>query len=249
MKELRSHQAFDSLDQLNEFTSKVLSQVEMNETDRNVFVMLSRYSVKVLGVCWLKVNTIAEALGVSYKTVQRSLARLVKKNIIKRVETMRAVSGGYGASITVMSPIGLSYREEAVEPCVGRVQDEPEQEETIPLKQRPKDIKERKPEMDVSYLEDSHVPAEFINAVSPYYDKAEEVYKLWNRVRIAWNRFAPDLLCPVEVAVSAFKQAMFNLKMNRIKGNFGGYMYGTLANMFAVNQRRIHHYKLINVFD
>ncbi|WP_242479877.1 helix-turn-helix domain-containing protein [Bacillus cereus group sp. N21] len=128
MKELRSHQVFDSLDQLNEFTDKVLAQVEMNELDRSVFIMLSRYSVKVLGVCWLKVNTIAEALEVSYKTVQRSLARLVNKNIIKRVETMRAVSGGYGASLTIMCPIGLSYREEDVEPCHAPTEEETEQD-------------------------------------------------------------------------------------------------------------------------
>ncbi|EOQ14313.1 hypothetical protein KOY_00279 [Bacillus cereus VDM021] len=247
MKELRSHQVFDSLDQLNEFTSKVLSQVEMNETDRNVFVMLSRYSVKVLGVCWLKVNTIAEALEVSYKTVQRSLARLVKKNIIKRVETMRAVSGGYGASLTVMSPIGLSYREEAVEPCVGRVQDEPEQEETIPLKQRPKRIHIRTNEMDSSFAVACGVPSQFANLVSSFVP-AHKVVSLWRKATVIRKRYAPLVEDCVGEAVQAIKISVMAVKLGKVK-DIGAYYWGTLSRILAREQRKICLPQIVNIFD
>ncbi|WP_141542354.1 helix-turn-helix domain-containing protein, partial [Bacillus toyonensis] len=156
MKELRSFQVFNNKAELNEFTSEVLSRFSLKEIDRDLLVLISQYSVKVYGVCWLKVQTMADNLEVSYKTVQRSIARLVKKGIISRVGMFRVKSGGFGASLTVMSPEVLAQREEAVEPTPEGVHLTVADKETITTKAKTS-LKEKNVAHESESIQPAHI--------------------------------------------------------------------------------------------
>ncbi len=80
---------------------------------------------------------------------------------------------------------------------------------------------------------------EFVQAVSPFFGKAKEIYDLWGKVILAANKYAPSIVDTTEIAISAFKQSVFALKLNKIKGCFKGYLFGVLAKMMSVEQRKL----------
>ncbi|MED1410090.1 helix-turn-helix domain-containing protein [Bacillus paramycoides] len=254
MKELRAFQVFNNIAELNEFTSEVLSTFSLKEIDRNLLVLISQYSVKVYGVCWLKVQTMADNLEVSYKTVQRSIARLVKKGIITRVGMFRVKTGGCGASLTVMSPEVLTEREEATEPTPEGFHLTVADKETIPTKAKSsKDntyVEEPTPgvnsnysssqgnnELGINHLVASGVPMQFAVSTLPYFD-ATQVYKLWSKVLMATRKHAPDLVDTVEIAISSIKASVLASKVKRVK-DFTGYFYGVLAQKLSTEQRKL----------
>lgn len=122
MRYLSDYQTFKNKQQLNEAISEHLSRhtYDLNDTTRDVLLMLARYAVKYPGVAHLKTATIAEAIGKTGRTIRRAIAKLIEFNIIEKVTVMRVVSGGYGANIYRILPYvvqsELSTRKEAVEP-------------------------------------------------------------------------------------------------------------------------------------
>ena len=106
MNYLTNYQPFTNKHELNEAVSAHLtrSKYELNETDRDVLVMLSRYAVKYPGVAHLKISTIAKTLKKSDRTIQRSIRKLEHLLIIERKPFMRQVTGGYGANLYIFLP-------------------------------------------------------------------------------------------------------------------------------------------------
>jgi len=84
------------------------------------------------------------------------------------------------------------------------------------------------------------IPTAFKSAVRPFFPYADDIYKLWGKVRIAYKM--SGLEKPVEdlvlIAVQAFKETVFSYKRKRIKNTFTAYFYGTLRGLFAVERRR-----------
>ncbi|MGH0945619.1 hypothetical protein ACQVTS_32280 [Bacillus mycoides] len=169
--------------------------------------------------------------------------------IITRIEQKRAKSGGYGAFICVINPfechLKLSSCQEAESPTPEEAERQTEENKTIIPKANLREINKRN-ELDVSYLDNSHVPIEFISAVKPFIGSAKEVYSLWGKVLLAQGKYAPDLLDSTEIAIQAFKQSVFAKKMKRIRKDFKGYLFGVLAKMFSVEQRRYNKGNLWN---
>ncbi|KIV61151.1 hypothetical protein P4U03_11645 [Bacillus mycoides] len=56
---------------------------------------------------------------------------------------------------------------------------------------------------------------------------------------MAASKYAPDLVDTTEVAISALKQSVFVLKMNKIRKDFKGYLFGVLAKIMSVEQRKL----------
>ncbi|MFB5663492.1 helix-turn-helix domain-containing protein [Alteribacillus sp. HJP-4] len=75
----------------------------MSNTECELLTLLTRYSVKLPGISWLKVKTMAANIGRSQRTINYALASLEKKGIIKRVTVYR-VKGGNSSNITVIIP-------------------------------------------------------------------------------------------------------------------------------------------------
>lgn len=134
MQSLREYESFESISEMDDFVSTALEVLELTELDRKLLRLLAAHSCKFIGISFLKVQTMADKLGVSYKTVQRALKRLKEIGIIQRVRQLRKVSGGFGASLTIIRPIELSYREEAPEEAPESTQEPSRKKETFFLK-------------------------------------------------------------------------------------------------------------------
>ncbi|MCZ2259140.1 helix-turn-helix domain-containing protein [Sporosarcina sp. G11-34] len=122
MNYLTDYQPFESKKELNEAVSSHFDRCnfELNETDREVLLMLSRYSVKYPGVAHLKTSTIAEKVKKSNRTVQRTIRKLEALLIIEKKPFLRQVSGGFGANLYIFLPPNviseLSPRKEVAKP-------------------------------------------------------------------------------------------------------------------------------------
>ncbi|TCP28781.1 helix-turn-helix protein [Scopulibacillus darangshiensis] len=238
MESLREYSQFDTVKEMDEFISKVLAHFDLKKTERELLWIIAGHSCKFIGVSFLKLASMAKAMGVSKKTIQRALKALSELGIIKRIRTLRPVRGGFGASITVICPVDLSTREEANEPAPEGTQEPKKKKEAFPFKAYSKDIKYiRQPEsIDYTYLEE-WLPQEFIKAVKPFVSP-EEAFSLWGKVQVASKRYAPSVINVLEPAIRAFKASVLAYKARRIKKSFGGYFWGSLCGVLGVEQRR-----------
>ncbi|WP_459501097.1 helix-turn-helix domain-containing protein [Bacillus sp. C1] len=250
MKELRKYQSFNSVPEMDKTIDRTLKEYNLKDSERVILLKLSNYSCKFVGVSYLKNNTLADLTGYSKRTIQRALKRFSELGIITRIEQFKPVKGGYSAFICVINPFErhheLASCKEAVEPTPEQLDEPSHENEAITFKAKSsKELKIRNSapvsidELDVSYLASSCVPMEFINTVSPFFGTAKEIYVMWGKVKLAANKYAPDLVDTTEIAISAFKQAVFALKMNKIRKDFKGYLFGVLAKMMSVEQRKL----------
>ncbi|MEH7463813.1 helix-turn-helix domain-containing protein [Bacillus thuringiensis] len=67
--------------------------------------LLKRYSCKYLGVSMMRKNNIADKMGVSYKTIQRLVGRLVSLGMVKQVEMKRQKDMLQTANAIIILPI------------------------------------------------------------------------------------------------------------------------------------------------
>jgi len=250
MKELRKYISFDSVAEMDKTIDLTLKEYNLKDSERVILLKLSNYSCKFVGVSYLKNNTLADLTGYSKRTVQRAFKRFSELGIITRIEQFKPVKGGYSAFICVINPferhLELASCKEAVEPTPEQSEESSHENEAITLKAKSsKELKIRNStpvninEVDVSYLTGSCVPMEFIKTVSPFFGTAKDIYTMWGKVKMAASKYAPDLVDTTELAISAFKQSVFALKMNKIRKDFKGYLFGVLAKMMSVSQRRL----------
>ncbi|MGI2718006.1 helix-turn-helix domain-containing protein [Bacillus cytotoxicus] len=238
MESLREYETFQSVSEMDEYINKVLAHIELKKTERELLWLLGGHSVKFIGVSFLKLDSMAQLLKVSKKTIQRALSKLQALGVIKRVRTIRPVKGGFGASITQICPVELSTRSEGETPEETREETTSQKKETFSFKAFSKDIKyiRQQEEIDYSYLSE-FVPQEFIQATKPFMSP-EEVYSLWGKTHVVAKRYAPDVLDILEPAIRAFKASVLAYKTKRVKKSFGAYFWGALQGVFGVEQRR-----------
>jgi len=103
---LTAYQSFKTVQEMDIHVQKHIMEHngELNETDRVAVTLLARYACKFPGAAHLKVESICKAIDKSEATVRRTLRKLEKLAIIKKVPTIRKVSKGYGANIIVILP-------------------------------------------------------------------------------------------------------------------------------------------------
>lgn len=246
---LREYETFKTVKEMDSFISEALEALELSETERKLLWLLAGHSCKFIGVSWLKVASMAKSLEVSSKTIQRALNHLKELGIIKRVRTVRPVSGGFGASLTIICPIELSYREMAQELDSSTVAEQEKRKETFLFKAFKKDLKHlrHQGEIDFSYLV-QFVPKEFIESVRPFIS-AQEAFSLWVKVHVASKRYAPSVANVIDPAINAFKTSVLAYKSNRIKKSFGAYFWGTLQSVLSVEQRKKNASNMLNWLD
>jgi predicted transcriptional regulator len=104
----KSLQSFATIEALNESIRAFLYKHThiLPESAVNVLKLLARHSCKIVGVSFLKVDTIAKSLGISTRTVRRALKVLSEEyGVIERRETIRTegkLRGGNGHNVYVI---------------------------------------------------------------------------------------------------------------------------------------------------
>ncbi|MFJ7982327.1 MarR family transcriptional regulator [Lysinibacillus xylanilyticus] len=88
----KSLQSFVSVDEMNKAVKehKRLNKEELTKATYAVLDFISQWSCKFVGVSYLCQKRIAESLQISYKTVQRAIAILIKLGVVKKYLTKRA---------------------------------------------------------------------------------------------------------------------------------------------------------------
>lgn len=231
MEKIQRYQTHDSLEELNKTVTGWLGAHNWKETDREVLWLLSAHSLKVLGVSWLKTQSIADELGLSYKTIQRSLKRLQEAGAIKRIPAYRLKRGGYSSWVTQIlpySPHEESTREEAQKP-----QPEPAPEDSEQTEAFHSNLKKG---LQLGELK-KHVSKQFIREAKPYITPSE-ILELWNKSKVLAHEYAPSVKNWVSRAVSAFRCSVIAYKQGLIEKTFKGYFIGTIRNKLAEAQRR-----------
>lgn len=81
------------------------------------------------------------------------------------------------------------------------------------------------------------VPVEFRDLVGRYFNDALVINRLWRKSVRVCRMYTTEAEVPVEIPLEAFKQTVAAYKEGRIKGEFEGYFWGTLVQMFVQHQR------------
>lgn len=79
-------------------------QDDLTKTEKEIFFLISKYSVKYYGVSYMSHATVAERVGCSTKTVQRAYRRLEELGVIERFETKRPSDMKQTANIVRILP-------------------------------------------------------------------------------------------------------------------------------------------------
>lgn len=85
-------QTFQSVEEMNTSVKKhkETNKEQLTKSTYAVLDFVSQWSCKFAGVSYLCQKRVAESLQISYKTVQRAIAKLVELNIVKKYESKRA---------------------------------------------------------------------------------------------------------------------------------------------------------------
>lgn len=238
MNYLHKYAMFNSVKEMDEAIAEHIrrNQYELNETDRDVLMMLSRYSVKYKGAAHLKIDTIAAAIGKSGRTIQRVLRKLERLNIIERKEFIRKKAGGHGANIYIILPVDVAAemtgREDADKPMDISDSDTDEPIETINLLSNNNITKSN------TYQETSYsMPYRKIRkAIMTFIGNRDNVNKLIYRlygVFLAHTkplRFAYSMDELISTGIKAIHATFHATKRKKIR-NIAGYFSGVLNNM------------------
>ncbi|WP_144596373.1 helix-turn-helix domain-containing protein [Bacillus cereus] len=238
MKELHKYSQFESVDEMDKSIQMYLEEYDLGERDRTILWKVACYSVKFKGVSYLKLQTLADLTGYAKRTVSRAMKSLTDKGILTRIDKMRTVNKGQGASITVINPYGSqpveSTLENATEPCEKPSESPISSCESITYKTKsPKD----NTYVELAQLDAIGVPTEFSTVALAYLDTVN-VYKLWSRVQLAARKHAPDLVELTEIAVSSIRASVLASKVKHVR-DFTGYFYGVISQKLTQAQRSL----------
>jgi predicted transcriptional regulator len=249
----KQFQSFSSVEDMNMAIRRFLYTYKHELTPSIVDVLktISRYSCKLVGVCFTKIDTLSLQANVSRSTVERAIRTLKQYGVLKVQRTQRKV-GGFGHNVYIICPIDVSVkasdlkcRDDAETPTETSTEGKIPLSETKSYKTKHSDRDKRinvdgssNRTIDYSYLPD-YIHQDFISATQPFISPSE-TYSLWGKVNMAYNasKLSQPLELVIDKVISAFKQSIFAQKMNRIQSTFNGYFYRTLENMLIVEKRR-----------
>jgi len=246
MNYLHEYSTFETVEELNEAINDHIqrNQYELNDTDRNVFLMLSRYAVKYLGAAHLKTDTIAKAIGKSIRTVQRSIRKLERLGMIERVEFIRKKSGGHGANIyRILSTnvsAGMSEREPADKPTQASNKADDRASESINSISDNTYILETNKRADIIKrgLRNA-IPKPIYNALAPFYD-GKGVYDTYGILLRAKARI--DRTIALESHHERYIDAFYNVIRRYKRGivrNLDGYLFAAWERLSAEISRQM----------
>lgn len=156
-----------------------------------VLDVLRLRSMKVIGVAYLKIETIMKMAKVSRASVERGVRKLEQLGIIKRITTARK-TGLQGANMFVFLPsndgVGMKGLDDGKKPTVSSSEADKGKSNTGVFN-TPKNKKEKnKDNVKVTRLEKdfsvipSYVPKDFVRAIKPAFPHGAVIKQFWSRV-------------------------------------------------------------------
>ncbi|MEK4415076.1 helix-turn-helix domain-containing protein [Bacillus sp. FSL K6-0268] len=152
--------------------------------------ILKRHSCKYVGVSFLCKNSIADMIGVSYKTVQRLMKKLVDLEMIQQVAMKRKKDMLQTSNAIIIQPIveEVSNKVDAKSPTkCPTIKTKP-----VSLKQNIKDINKRNSNENSNALGENieqadfvahWVPERFVSFTRSFYHDSKTIQELWKVVR------------------------------------------------------------------
>lgn len=221
---------FNTVSELNEAVSLHIqhNKQSLNKNAVRILRHLKDYSKKHKGVSYQTKSHIAKNLGLSRRTVIRNCNLLGELGIIKQYEMKRNSDFMQTSNAIVIQPF-TKEDSENVTPVS-------HQKETL-FKKQNNNIKTTSPEIDHTYLP-SFIDSSFIETTRSFFS-AEDIYKLWLRVLIAYKKsgITKPLTEVVESVNKAFKETVFMYKQGRITTSFSGYFYRLMEAKLAYENR------------
>lgn len=143
MKYLKQYQTHQSVQEMNaSVKAHIISNALIGNT-RKVLECLAKHSLKFMGACHLKTDTIADELSISRSTVTRCIKKLKDLHVI-HVHNNSKLNGIKGANIYAIiffvqselsnEPSKMSYREELVNICTSGVHPKKLENESLSFK-------------------------------------------------------------------------------------------------------------------
>lgn len=247
IKHMMQHSLFITVDQMDATINAHLERIQtwLPPSTMKVLDVLKQHAVKAVGVAYLKIATIAEAVGVSRATVERAVRLLEKLGLIARIGTERPKTGGTGANMYQFLPcpddggqmMGRGDQESLTAPTDGQAVSE---EKTLFLQDskattKDKNVKEHQLGKCWDFVP-RNVPSDFSAVVMPAFGDGQMVFKLWGRVR--WFKQFSDFQRDENVlpmALEAWESTKQAYKRDRNEWNrdrFCRYFYGTLKKIY-----------------
>lgn len=259
MNYLYEYSTFDNTQELNHHVSQHVSShyYDMNDTEREVLYIISRYAVNKNGSCQLKVSTIADTLEKSERTIYRILNKLYELHIIERVNTTRLKSGGQGANIYRILPYvrpEMSDRAQAEESTQASVQEDNESSESINfisnkdtldtlisednIKPTQKELKE----MTIEHGIRNHTSSQIVDLFAPFFYGSE----LYKYVGILFRaKYHPYVKIRVEDHVEDFKACIFDV-IRRFKQGYVRSLEGYMHRSIEKLTKRLYIESIVN---
>ena len=261
---------FSSVEDLNEtirrYRDIIKLAVKRSDVQGRLIALLEvlkRHSCKQIGVSYMCKNTIAGKLELSYKTIQRLMAKLESLGLIKQLPMKRKSDMQQTANAIVIIPFLKNTEVSGKQPAEMAEKCPTNKTTNISLKQNIKNNKERNTinsikvdrvepkedvldeELDYTYVSSS-VPSIFVNSISPFFRKANEVYKVWSKVQLAFKKSLLEPKDHIEDIVKTFKEAIFHTKNKRNKKDVYGYLYGAFRNKASLIARQNNASAVVN---
>lgn len=240
--EARQHQHFSSVQQMDRSVRAFLAVHGPALSSGTVAVLrfVTAHSCKVVGVCWARVDYIAQKAGVSRRTVQRALNVLEAFGIIKRVPTQKA-NGQRGVNLIVIQPF-YAQVDAGVDayPKPEKARQEAKNKRSQQAETKGQAVKTKHEEKNVQEKNEKatfNIPAQFIRVAKQH---GMSAIKLWAKVRLAARKMSLDPAAAdvVSVAVKTLKHNLRSLRDGKVYGDFFGYFYRSMIHQLAIYRRR-----------
>ena len=195
-----SLQSFKSVEEMNVSVKKHKqhNKEQLTKATYKVLDFLSQWSCKYVGVSYLCQKKIAESLEVSYKTVQRAVAKLVELGIVKKFTSKRATGDKRQSSNIIVIQVA-NYEE--IEKCSPQMSnqkallDTPKKiTNTNDTEKEGRSLKEKEADKNEKIKDGlvTKLPDTLKKALSPFFD-TDELYSLVGTVYKAKSKVDKDI--------------------------------------------------------
>ncbi|AGR47386.1 hypothetical protein EMERY_49 [Brevibacillus phage Emery] len=193
MKSMERFSNFAKKEHLRQAIAVHLKQTgeRLTPSTLKVLDVLRLRSMKVIGVAYLKIETIMKMTKVSRASVERGIRKLEQLGIIKRITTARK-TGLQGANMFVFLPsndgVGMKGLDDGKKPIALSSETDKNKSNTGVFNTSKNQEEKNKDNVKITRLEKdlsvipSYIPEDFVKAIKPAFSCGTVIKQFWSRV-------------------------------------------------------------------